>query len=79
MLKIKNDVNLKELEKFKFKKEKFYYTLNRCKHKDVELDGYTVDLETRKINNYTVSDNTLDVLYDLIQAGLIEKVVRRNK
>ena len=78
MLRIKSDVDLKELEKFGFKKENFQYVINTCKNKMTELDGYAVDLDTRQIINYAVSNVTLNTLYDLITAGLVEKIEERN-
>lgn len=105
MLKIKDDVDLKELEKFGFKKivkkekthkytwengEEDYYTEviyrldngentidilekrenSDWKHlnKEKEIDIYESDWEMG------VSRNMPDILYDLIQAGLVEKV-----
>lgn len=73
MLKIINGVDLKELEKFGFKKEDFEYVVNKSKNKKTGLDGYAVDLDTRQIRNYAVSDDTLEILHDLIASGLVEK------
>lgn len=73
MLKIKDNVNLKELEKFGIKQYGQHYNaitkfsipylsiLNEC---------------GRKIVCY--ADEDLDVLFDLIQAGLVEKVEEQN-
>ena len=76
MLKIKDNVDLKELEKYGFKEEHkwyekgieytfqlkiYYYVMKNTKQIQVgTYDGYDIDL-----------DNTL---YDLIQADLVEKV-----
>lgn len=61
MLKIKNNVDLKELEKFGFHKEFDYY------------EGYEiiVDCCSRQIEIYEGGE---EKLFDLIQAGLVEKV-----
>ena len=79
MLKIKDDVDLKELEKFGFKfmkcDNKQYYT-----KQFVDDDGwsraYWVDTEKKQIeleaNNPVILLD--DTLYDLIQAELVEKV-----
>ena len=61
MLKIKDNVDLKELEKFGFHKEFDYY------------EGYDiiVDCYSRRIEVYEGGE---EKLFDLIQAGLVEKV-----
>ena len=78
MLKIRDDVDLKELEKFGFEKvqedDGYYYT-KQYFVKDMSFN-YWINEETRIIeleNNYIFIklDNTL---YDLIQAGLVEKI-----
>lgn len=73
MLKIKDNVNLKELEKFGFK-----YKKNEYRHKIYEwtnkYDFFTVYVwDNREI----YSSGAVDVLYDLIKADLVEKVVVR--
>ena len=79
MLKIKNNIELKQLEKFGFE-----YFINGC-----GTYGYTVetprgyitiiekDNEFSKFLNERIipSRIPLDLLYDLIEAGLVEKVV----
>ena len=81
MLKIKDDVELKELEKFGFKyiveKYKSYIYINKF----IEIDIF-LDLENECENKvlfmltsqYNRNYANLDILYDLIQAGLVEKV-----
>ena len=73
MLKIKDNVDLKELEKFGFKEHEDYKdTLTDGKlHIELYDSIYNVP-NTRKI--YALSSGYLDSLYDLIQAGLVEKV-----
>ena len=74
MLKIKDSVDLKELEKFGFELEEDSYVYNTCKQED-GFSGFTIDTDDRFINNYSsVSRKNLDVIYDLIQAKLVEKV-----
>ena len=84
MLKIKNNVDLKELEKFGFEKDNdclgepyyFYYSFTRpdCKSEMT----YTIYEDNRKIILYADIIANLNVgvnkLYDLIQAGLVEKI-----
>jgi len=79
MLKIKNGVDLKELEKFQFEKDGdnyFYYgfTEPNC---NSEIRIY-VDIETRVISTgfdvYVSPYKIHDKIYDLIQANLVEKV-----
>lgn len=61
MLRVKEDIELKELEKFGFHKEFDYY------------EGYDiiVDCYSREIEVYEGGEGKL---FDLIQAGLVEKV-----
>ena len=74
MLKVKSDVDLKELEKFGFELKEDSYEYNTCEEED-GFSGFTIDTDDRIINNYSsVSRKNLDVMYDLIQAGLVEKV-----
>ncbi len=68
MLKIKDSVDLKELEKFGFKKDKnIYFFKNICNA------TVLMAFDNRKISN-PKDDQGNEVLYDLIQAGLVEKV-----
>ena len=81
MLKIKDNVDLKELEKFQFELDNdigqyFYYGFtepNDCS----EIRIY-VDIDTREISTgfdpYVSPYKIHDKIYDLIQAGLVEKV-----
>lgn len=92
MLKIKDNVDLKVLEKYGFKKiekagilKRFYYELQvQNKYDDTEYSSIYVSgmryLEVENENTLGVStmcvlDHTLDILYNLIQDGLVEKVV----
>ena len=85
MLKIKDNVDLKELEKFGFK-----YTENKSSMGDFsnykKLIGGNIVLiigargrlmlaDTAAEGNWTyIFSDGLDVLFDLFQAGLVEKV-----
>ena len=85
MLKIKDNVDLKELEKFGFEFEKGKYLIKSvrkpmpseyCVKKHL---AYSIPSKTRKIkihkNNICWEyDNGLDIIYDLIKADLVEKV-----
>lgn len=80
MLKIKDNVDLKELEKFGFQYFKFY----NCYRKEIyESDCDLVVDADRMIyhENYSTADmngcakQLVVELFDLIQAGLVEKVV----
>ena len=73
MLKIKDSVDLKELEKFglKYKKEtdsefEMYEWTRKTK--------FTYDYVSVFVWNRSINSNATDKLYDLIQAGLVEKV-----
>ena len=76
MLKIKENINLKELEKYGFELDKrevqaFYYTKN--KYGDECIFG--VDIFNRIIVLEMRGDfENFDVLYDLIKDGIVEKV-----
>lgn len=81
MLKIKDNIELKELEKFGFEKNSFA----RCYLKDIstEYDKNTIFIkkDNRRIiidhyqDEYGSTDiDNLDTLYDIIKAGLVEKV-----
>lgn len=77
MLKIKDDVDLKELEKFGFN----YYSDTESNYYGCceKSDGFTEVFinNARVISVYAITKKSifdLDVLYDLIQAGLVEKV-----
>ena len=67
MLKIKKDVDLKELEKFGFKKNKNIYCFENIFNAIVLMI-----FDNKKISD-PGDDSGNDVLYDLIQAGLVEK------
>lgn len=68
MLKIKDNVDLKELEKFGFIKAK-----NTYYYKNVFSVIVLMVFDNRKISNPT-DDNGNVILYDLIKADLVEKV-----
>lgn len=83
MLKIKDNIDLKELEKFgiitsryKINKNNFNYKRVKAIFKDTDdlclltiSDKRTIDLE-----DYCDNNVYLDTLYDLIKADLVEKV-----
>ena len=69
MLKIKDDVDLKELEKFGFVFINDEYVF----YNDYRIDVVKIDIETREI--ISLGDKKGDiVLYDLIKTDLVEKV-----
>ncbi len=86
MLKIKDNVDLKELEKFGFeinfvagvyKKELKSSYMDNC-YIEVQKSRRII-IETRIKDEYiqnlkSTNTDKLDVIYDLIQAGLVEKV-----
>ena len=86
MLRIKKSVDLKELEAFGFKKVSLsWYVLEIRNNTEEEISfGVSLFAEPRCINigystkgsQYGIASFTydLDVLFDLIQAGLVEKV-----
>lgn len=75
MLRIKDNINLKELKKFGFlEAEQYYYPKEDCvvelriSKTDRRLYIIAYDLE------YDVIIEDIDLLFDLIKAGLVEKV-----
>ena len=86
MLKIKDNVDLKELEKFGFEIN-FVTGVYKKELKSSYMDNYYIEvqksrriiIETRIKDEYirnlkSTNTNELDVIYDLIQTGLVEKV-----
>lgn len=75
MLKIKDDVDLKELEKFGFKQDVY---IDKCYVKTFEMGtAYKEEIivwEKERNIQVTHAIRLLDTLFDLIQAGLVEKV-----
>ena len=86
MLKIKDNVDLKELEKFGFKECPFYYFTNINKDMYYEDEDIAINKKNRQI--YMIIDDevyemnlgikSFDYLYDLIKADLVEKVDDNN-
>jgi len=86
MLKIKDDVDLKELEKFGFEFEKGKYFIKSVrkpmpserysvkKHLAYSIPSKTRKIKIHKNNICWEYDNGLDIIYDLIKADLVEKV-----
>lgn len=83
MLKIKDNVDLKELEKFGFRKHNFGNVMTKWTREWVEDYGRLEFIPLIDIVDYVVLLNTgktsrrnkaLDLLFDLIQAGFVEKV-----
>lgn len=85
MLKLKESISLKELEKFGFRyvdDRSFEGDFSYCDKVignnvtlgiSARVRGIFTDIATEENNTYIFSDG-LDVLFDLIQAGLVEKV-----
>lgn len=84
MLKIKDNVDLKELEKYGFEHYPLIY-IKETKRYDDYMGMNTakkiyIDEKTREISigtNLFNTDIELDTLYDLIKDGIVEKV-RKN-
>jgi hypothetical protein len=80
MLKIKDNVDLKELEKFGFG---YYENGNYKAYEKGELfrQFMCVEFDKRTLDIYTADDMGIDedTLYDLIKADLIEKVSDGNE
>ena len=74
MLKIKDNVDLKELEKFGF--VKYHYRENHDYYMYPDTQDYSIYIfiENREIMINKADDNDLIVIYDLIKADLVEKI-----
>lgn len=70
MLKIKDEINLKELEKFGFQQGK-----EDCYNFIVKKDYIVVGINVNENKEIYCNNCALDLLFDLISAGLVEKVV----
>lgn len=87
MLKIKDEVDLKELEKFGFRKSGGVYQIDLAirKANKQEIFGFInaciyITEEDRIIRISaleTIEIQKLDIIYDLIQEGIVEKVSDR--
>lgn len=85
MLKIKDNVDLKELEKFGWKGYNFIETLD-CYNLDLFEECMSISKEDKTITlcasdwgmDYDEGAIWLEILFDLIQAGLVEKVKGEN-
>ena len=72
MLKIKDNVDLKELEKFGFEKDWF-----NCLGERRDYYGYgelVVYIDNREVHTFRMRMDTVIKFFDLVQAGLVEKV-----
>lgn len=82
MLKIKDNVDLKELEKFGFRykeNKKLPYNSTFDWNDMIEVKGskeqiYIRAFDKKEITVYSTCGIAIDKLYDLIQADLVEKV-----
>lgn len=78
MLKIRDDIDLKELEKYGFEENSFYYS------KILDFEYYKVKIDVEKDRKYLIIQNDYydsnyacyipSLIYDLIKANLVEKV-----
>ena len=79
MLKIKDNVDLKELEKYGFYKDEFEnyyfdfieYTEWEYSYIKVDFNGYEMRFDWLDFEHY---EKAIDLLFDLIKDGLVEKV-----
>ena len=67
MLKIKDNVDLKELEKYGFERKRYFY-----ESYDYEKSGVIIYEHSKEITTLVHYD--IDTLYDLIKGDLVEKV-----
>lgn len=80
MLKIKDSVDLKELEKFGFKEYNYINHTNYKLKLEPNTDSSVVIGKDRKLkyNQNSVNNNVPTIIYDLIDDGLVEKVSDEN-
>jgi hypothetical protein len=76
MLKIKDSVPLSELEKFGFVEDLECW---KCEHSKCENDEQEVRVEKETYviyisTTWDIAQNSLDIIYSLIKADLVEKV-----
>lgn len=71
MLGIKNSVDLKELEKFGFKKNEYTHLLIL---REDEHDFASIDIRKGIYEILDLCNKTYNLTYDLIQAGLVKKM-----
>lgn len=92
MLKIKDNVDLKELEKYGFVYRKIYdnYMYLSSKENYIDKTDNYLQIDDRRLSGFTrdligheelfnpaqaiIKDEYLDLLYDLIKDGLVEKI-----
>lgn len=78
MLKIIDEFDLKGLEKFGFEEIKFGWTNKKYTHfvKSMGCCAYKIliEKENRRLHFNIPTLPTYDLLFDLIQAGIVEKV-----
>ena len=82
MLKIRDEIDLKELEKYGFKYEKMMYGRERyyepitCIDVTVKNTTEASSLKLRQVivNAYSIEHEAIELLYDLIKADLVEKI-----
>ncbi len=70
MLKIRDDVDLKELEKFEFRKYEYTHLLVLRKK---EHDFASIDIRNRRYEILDLCNLTYNLTYDLIKAKLLEQ------
>lgn len=85
MLKIKDNVDLKELEKFGFEKislDWYVFNIRDCSEEEISISVslfarprcIEIGYRTKGFGGISSYTYDLDVIYDLIQVGLVEKV-----
>lgn len=75
MLKIKEEVDLKELEKFGFKKYEYTHLLV---YRKKEHDYATIDIRDRRYEILDLCSLTYNLTFDLIEAKILEKERKRD-
>lgn len=70
MLKIRDDVDIKELEKYGFKKYEYTHLLVLRKE---EYDFACIDIRNKRYEILDICNLTYNITYDLIKANLVIK------
>ena len=80
MLKIRDEIDLKELEKFGFEEIKnnwiHTYLINNASY---GFNGIEIIVETRELYIEVLDNSMSELLFDLIKADLVEKVSDGNE
>ena len=73
MLKIKDNIDLKELEKFGFVDKKRDFINNDFGGEFIGVDKFNRGIYIQVENMYSIAEDSFGLIFDLIKADLVEK------